>query len=141
MQLVDMLKQSSAGELEVREGGRRFKLSKRASVMAAPVVPDVAEAESSADAAVPGDVSGVPANATIVKAHMVGLFHRGNGPGGTPIVSEGDSVSAGDVIGTIEALRNFTEVVCPVDGTIATIISEDGSPVQFGDPLIAIRPV
>jgi len=138
-QLIDMLNSSSAAELEVREGDLRIRLRKREGTQqpaeTASRIPDTAE-ESRSEVSAEESLE----DATIVTAHLVGLFHRGSGPSAEPLAQVGDDVAQGQSIGTIEALRNFTEVTSPVDGTVVCIIAEDGAPVQFGDPLLAIRP-
>jgi len=68
-----------------------------------------------------------------------GALRRGRGPEEPPIVSVGDRVSSGQVIGTIEALRKLTDVVAPVAGVVDEVLVDDGESVQFGDKLFAIR--
>jgi acetyl-CoA carboxylase biotin carboxyl carrier protein len=134
LKLNEMLKASGAAELEVREGDERIRLMR---------APEPAQADVNADSGAANAVAAEPdplKDATIVSAHIVGLFHRGSGPGEKPLVEPGDEVSEGQCIGTIEALRNFTEVTCPIDGTVVGVVAEDGQSVQFGDPLLAIRP-
>ncbi len=136
LKLNEMLKASCAGELEVREGDTRIRIRR---MPPAPSEPPCSVASAGDGAGPPAEVDPL-VDATIVTAHIVGLFHRGTAPGGAPLVEPGDVVSEGQCLGTIEALRNFTEVSCPVDGTVVGVLVEDGAPVQFGDPLLAIRP-
>lgn len=134
LKLNEMLKASCAAELEVREGDTRVRIRR---VPPAPPTPPCGTGAVGESAAAEVDPL---RDATIVTAHIVGLFHRGSGPGEKPLVQSGDEVSEGQCIGTIEALRNVTEVICPVAGTVAGVVAEDGAAVQFGDPLLAIRP-
>jgi len=135
LKLNEILKASCAGELEVREGDTRIRIRR---MPPAPSEPPCAFTAGDG-AAPPADVDPLT-DATIVTAHIVGLFHRGSAPGGAPLVEVGDQVDQGQCIGTIEALRNVTEVSCPIDGTVVGVLAEDGAPVQFGDPLLAVRP-
>lgn len=139
-ELIDILKSSGAGEIQVREGDFRVRLRKRV---------DGAVAAEATVNALGGDESCCPAvekpepevsQHVEVRSQLVGLFHRGRGPGAEPLAQAGDQVSAGQLIGTIEALRNFTDVTSPMDGTVVQVIAEDGQPVQYGDPLLAIKP-
>lgn len=75
-----------------------------------------------------------------VKARVVGLFYLGKEPGLDPLVKVGDQVRQGQRLGIIEVLRKPTDVNSPVDGTICQIRGEDGSGVQYGDPLFIIQP-
>ncbi len=140
-QLIEILNDSAAAELEVRNGGQRIKLRRQGSADGGGSV----AVEGAVDAA--GGVTGSEdgrengaEDATVVTARLVGLFHRGNSPGDEPLADVGDKVSDGQKIGTIEALRNFTEVTSPVAGVVVEVIAEDGQAVQYGDGLLVIRP-
>lgn len=149
--VIDLLGASSAAEIEIEDGDNLIR------VLRSPVAPEVAPAaepqEPRAGAAVeigeevapgPVEVSEIPEEPAVrleyVTAGLVGLFHRGSAPDDQPIASEGDEVSSGQVIGTIEALRKLTDVVAPCDGIIEEVLVDDGESVQFGDRLFAIRP-
>ena len=139
-ELTTMLKGSRADELEVREGDLRVRLRKRTAVSvvaeSCPNIVSGACTECNGEQAAPLEQD----NLVQVKSQLVGLVHRGRRPGVEPLAQAGDKVSAGQLLGTIEALRNFTDVTSPVDGTIVQVIAEDGQPVQYGDPLMAIQP-
>ena len=141
--VVDLLAASRAAEIEIEDEESLIRVARGA--VAAPV-PDETPA-----AVEPGEEAGtapVEASATdeagaevqYVTAGLVGLFHRGRTPDDEPIVSVGDEVVAGQVIGTIEALRKLTDVVAPCEGVIDEVLVDDGESVQFGDRLFVIRP-
>jgi len=149
--VIDLLAASSAAEIEIEDGDGLIR------VLRSPVAPEVAPAaepqEPRARATVevgeepapgPVEVAEIPRQPApdleYVTAGLVGLFHHGSTPDDQPIVSEGDEVSSGQVIGTIEALRKLTDVVAPCDGVIEEVLVDDGESVQFGDRLFAIRP-
>ena len=141
--VIDLLAASQAGEIEVEDPERLIRVKRRDTApVAAPVS---AEAAPAADGEAPAPEPAEPVAAgpqeslQYVKAGLVGLFHHGRGPDDQPIVAEGYSVSKGQVIGTIEALRKLTDVVAPCDGEIAQVLVDDGEPVQYGDELFAIR--
>jgi acetyl-CoA carboxylase biotin carboxyl carrier protein len=76
----------------------------------------------------------------IVRAPVVGVFHlatRGF-PKGCPL--PGDAVQAGQVIGSIELMHVPSDLVSPTSGTIVAVLAEDGRGVEYGQPLLAIRP-
>ena len=75
-----------------------------------------------------------------VHAHVVGIFYRGEGPEKEPLAREGDEVSEGQAIGTIEALGRLVAVKAPVDGTIDELVAEDGQRVEYGTLIARIRP-
>jgi acetyl-CoA carboxylase biotin carboxyl carrier protein len=140
-QLIGMLNDSKAAELEVRDGGQRIKLRRRAGANGEAVIAVESAADTPCDTVGSDDEREHRAEkTTVVTARLVGLFHRGNRPGDEALASVGDKVSEGQKIGTIEALRNFTEVISPVAGVVVEVIAEDGEAVQYGDGLLVIRP-
>jgi len=145
--VIDLLAASQAAEIEIEDDEALIRVVRR------PAMPEVAPAATEQEPAVeageeqaPGPVDvadvleGPPADVEYVTAGLVGLFHHGRSPEDQPIVSEGDEVTAGQVIATIEALRKLTDVVAPCDGVIDQVLVDDGESVQFGDRLFAIRP-
>jgi len=140
--VIALLGESEAGEIEVRDGEMRVRV-RRSAIMAAPA-PNAPLAPGDAGAAVAGHaahaaVAGAEPAVEYVTAGLVGLFHHGRSPDDEPMVSVGDQVAQGQVIGTIEALRKLTDVIAPADGVIAQVLVDDGEPVQYGDRLFAIQ--
>ncbi|MFP3903049.1 MAG: acetyl-CoA carboxylase biotin carboxyl carrier protein [Armatimonadota bacterium] len=130
--LIEILKSSDASELSVTHGETTFTI-KRAhapATVSSPNHPPRAQPQPEG----PGE------DLVEVTARLVGLFHAGNQPGDPALVQVGDEVEEGQTIGTIEALRNFTEVISPVDGVIEDVVAGDATAVQYGDVLFLIRP-
>nr|MDT0657299.1 acetyl-CoA carboxylase biotin carboxyl carrier protein [Micromonospora sp. DSM 115978] len=75
-----------------------------------------------------------------VDAPLVGTFYRAPEPGARPYVEVGDAVNAGQVIGIVEAMKLMNQVTAEHTGTVAEVLVEDGHPVEFGQPLIALVP-
>jgi len=75
-----------------------------------------------------------------VKARLVGTFHLNQEGDEQPAVECGAQVTEGQVIGSVEALGKWTDVVSPVSGQVVEIVPEDNSPVQYGDVLVRVRP-
>ncbi|MEI7832850.1 MAG: biotin/lipoyl-containing protein [bacterium] len=79
--------------------------------------------------------------AVAIPAPVVGTFHlltRGF-PGGAPRVN--DEVFAGQVIGNIELMHIPTDLASPIAGTIDAILAEEGAGVEYGQPILLIRPL
>lgn len=72
--------------------------------------------------------------ADIVQAAMVGVFHEPAEP-----VTTGQSVRAGDLLGTIDALTIKNDVRTPIDGEVMAVRVEDGQPVEYGQALFALK--
>ena len=69
---------------------------------------------------------------------MVGTFYRSSSPGGAPFVSIGDSVSEGQTLCVIEAMKLMNEIPADKAGVIKEILVENGQPVEFGQALFVI---
>lgn len=80
----------------------------------------------------------VPAGKPI-SSPMMGIFYASPSPGSPPFVKVGDSVSAGAVVGLIEAMKVFNEIVSPFSGRVAAAPVESGQLVQPGEALILIE--
>ncbi|HKL89431.1 MAG TPA: acetyl-CoA carboxylase biotin carboxyl carrier protein [Salinibacter sp.] len=74
----------------------------------------------------------------VVKAPIVGTFYEAPSPDSDPFVEVGDSVSEGDVLCIIEAMKLMNEIECETSGTIQEILVEDAEPVEFDQPLFVI---
>ena len=75
----------------------------------------------------------------LVRAHMVGTFYASSSPEADPFVGKGDTVSEGDTLCIIEAMKMFNQIEAEVSGTIVAILAENGQPVEFDQPLFVIR--
>ena len=59
--------------------------------------------------------------------------------GAPPFVEVGAQVKTGDKVLLVEAMKTFNEILAPRDGTVASILVEDGQPVEYGQPLLVIE--
>jgi acetyl-CoA carboxylase biotin carboxyl carrier protein len=75
----------------------------------------------------------------VVKSPIVGTFYRSAEPGSPPFVDVGSTVKKGQVLCIIEAMKLMNEIEAEVAGEVVHIHPENGQPVQYGDPLFAIR--
>ena len=79
-------------------------------------------------------------NHLIVKSPMIGTFYRASNPESKPFVKEGDSISEGQTVCIIEAMKLFNEIESEVSGTIIKILVEDSSPVEYDQDLFIVDP-
>ena len=75
-----------------------------------------------------------------IKSPMVGTFYRRPSPDKPIYVNVGDEISKGKVLCVIEAMKLFNEIEAEVSGKIAKILVEDGSPVEYDQPLFLVEP-
>jgi acetyl-CoA carboxylase biotin carboxyl carrier protein len=87
----------------------------------------------------PGDEA-APDDEVRVKAANVGTFYRRPEPSAAPFVEVGDHVEEGRQIAIVEAMKLMIPVEAPVAGTVTAVLAEDGDAVEYGQPLLAIRP-
>lgn len=138
VELLEILKSSSAAELSMTEGDTTVRLAR----FVAPPQPVMLDANGQVltEQAAQAAAAEPEFEQVTVKARVVGLFYLGKQPGLEPLVKIGDCVRQGQRLGIIEVLRKPTDVNSPVDGTICQIRGEDGAGVQYGDPLFVIQP-
>ena len=103
------------------------------AAMAAPVaaLPQVGAAEAAVEAKTPAG--------EVISSPMVGTFYRKPTPEDPDFVNVGDKVSEGQAICIIEAMKVMNEIKAERSGTITEICVDDGTAVQFGDPLFRIQ--
>ena len=85
-------------------------------------------------------MSAPPDDALVLRAPFPGVFHRRPSPDEAPYVEVGSQVSAGDVTGLIEIMKNFYELLAPIDGFLDEVITEDGATVSVHQELLRFRP-
>ena len=74
----------------------------------------------------------------LVTAPVLGVFYRRSSPGEPPYASAGDPVTATQVLGVIEVMETYYDVMSPCDGVLAEFLIEDSKPVEFGTPLARV---
>jgi len=102
--------------------------------VAAPVAAPEAAAPSTAPAA--DDTS----KFITIKSPMIGTFYRSSGPDKPLFVNVGDSISAGQVLCIIEAMKLFNEIESEVSGKIVKVLVDNAQPVEYDQPLFVIDP-
>lgn len=76
-----------------------------------------------------------------VVAPTVGVFYRAPEPGAAPFVEVGSIVGPGDQVAIVEAMKLFLPVEADHPGRVAAVLVQDGEPVEYGEPIIALEPV
>lgn len=75
-----------------------------------------------------------------VKSPIVGTFYESPAPGAGAFVKVGDQVEVGQVLCIVEAMKLMNEIESDVAGEVVKIIAKNGQPIEFGQPLFAVRP-
>ncbi len=137
--LIDLVSESGVAELEIREGEDHVRIVNptRASAAAALQPQTVITAAAPVATAAPAPEAPAAEKKTI-NSPMVGTFYRSPSPGAKPFVEVGQKVAAGDTVCIIEAMKLLNEIEAETNGVIREILVENGSPVEFGQPLFVI---
>lgn len=140
--LIDLVQESGISELEITEGEEKVRIAKQLATAAplayATQMPAPAPAAVAPAAAIEPSADALP-DGKIVKSPMVGTFYRASAPGDKPLADIGQTVSEGDRLCIIEAMKLMNEIECDADGTLVEIYPKNAQPVEFGEPLFAIR--
>jgi acetyl-CoA carboxylase biotin carboxyl carrier protein len=76
----------------------------------------------------------------IIKSPIVGTFYEASAPGAEPYIKVGDQVESGQVVCIVEAMKLMNEIESDVAGEVVKRMVASGQPVEYGQPLFAIRP-
>jgi acetyl-CoA carboxylase biotin carboxyl carrier protein len=140
--LIDLVESSGIAELEISEGEERVRITRsppaatQQPVYAVPqqqVIVPAAQLPATATPAEPAQPEG-----HAVKSPMVGSFYRCPSPGAKAFVEIGQTVSVGDTLCIIEAMKLLNEIEADKAGTIKAILVENGQAVEYGQPLFII---
>ena len=146
--LIELLEESGIAELEINEGEESVRISRYSSTQAtAPVhyaAPPAAPAPAPAapvPAQAPEEEGGEEAlpSGHIVKSPMVGTYYSASSPGTKPFVSVGDSVTEGETVCIVEAMKILNQIEADASGIVKAILVENAQPVEYGQPLMIIE--
>ena len=149
-EIIYILENSDVNEIEVNFWGRKYRVSKQASVVVQ---------ESSGLASKEATQNAVKSNPNPVESEntlasddnesfdgedqlspMPGTFYSAPTPEDEPFVSKGDVVKKGQVLCIIEAMKIMNEIESEFDGTIMKVNVNNGDPVEYNQPLFVIKP-
>ena len=148
--LITLLGESDIQELKLEGDDFRLELrrnlpaSQPQVVMQAPPAPAMVAAPVAAPSASPS--AAPPAAAAVrgdlleITAPMVGTFYRASAPGEPAFVELGSRISVGQPICILEAMKLMNELEAEVSGEVVEILVENGTPVEFGQVLMRVRP-
>jgi acetyl-CoA carboxylase biotin carboxyl carrier protein len=161
-ELIDFLIEKDIAEFELERGDVKLRVKRAGAIvpqvvavptsatpilttapMAAPApvhtatVPAASQPGAApAEAAEQDDLAG----AHVIKSPIVGTFYESPSPGAPPFVKPGDSVSVGQVLCIVEAMKLMNEIESDYSGTIVKRFVENGQPVEYGQQLFAVKP-
>jgi acetyl-CoA carboxylase biotin carboxyl carrier protein len=137
--IVKLMKDNDLSYFQFEKDGFKVKLRRGAEQIFA--APAAFAPPPAAAAAAPAPVAAAPAKpeGTEITSPMVGTFYSASSPGAAPFVSVGDTISVGQTICIIEAMKVMNEIKAEKSGVVTAIVAEDGTPVQFGATLFLLK--
>ncbi|HEX7091657.1 MAG TPA: acetyl-CoA carboxylase biotin carboxyl carrier protein [Longimicrobiales bacterium] len=164
--LIAVVDESGIDSLEIARAGTRIRISKSPAVVAGPAVaapvapvpapviaaqaggatapsgPGAAEAAPAVPAAPAPEPAPAPARELVeVKSPMVGTFYAAPAPEAPPYVEVGSTVTKGQTLCILEAMKLMNELESEVDGIVREILVENAEPVEYGQVLFRIEPI
>ena len=146
-ELIELVASRRLSGLEIERSGFRLRIEgqrpEAAAVPAAAAAPAGAPAAATSAAAPvppPAAETALPAGTHVLNSPIVGTFYRAPAPDADPFVEVGTRVAKGQVLCIVEAMKLMNEIESDVDGVIVEIYPKNAQPVEFGEPLFAIRP-
>jgi acetyl-CoA carboxylase biotin carboxyl carrier protein len=159
-ELIEFLVEQDIAEFELERGDVKLRIRRTPqATAAAPVVLPLPAAAAALSAALSATAAGAtsaapsassapataPAQAAeeaglhVVKSPIVGTFFEAPSPGAPPFVKIGDHVDAGQPLCIVEAMKLMNEIESDFAGEIVKKLATNGQPVEYGQPLFAIR--
>ena len=131
--LIDLVSSSPLSELNLTNGGERVRVKKHLfwAVPDGTVRGKIAEEGDSA-------IAVQPSSRGTVRAPVSGMFFASPSPFSPPFYQLGDQIKAGSTLCVIEAMKTLTSVVCEHSGTLKAVLTENGTFVEFEQPLFEI---
>lgn len=136
-ELIKLLKENDLTELEYEKGDERIRIKSSAGesfTQPASVAPQ--HGNPSHHIMAPKEVV---TSSNTINAPTIGVFYTAKSPQDPPYVKPGDHIKQGDVVGVIEAMKVFTNVVADRDGIVEKVLVNNEEGVEYDQPLIQIK--
>ena len=142
-ELAKLLDETNLSEIEIENNGTRIRVARQITATASPVAsapatppaPPAPATEASSDTSSGEDLSNHPGAIT---SPMVGTAYLAPEPGSAPFCKTGDTVSEGQTLFIVEAMKTMNPITAHKSGKISKICISDGQPVEFGEALAII---
>ena len=142
--LIELIETSDIHEIEIVEGEESVRITRGSGIANASDTREHNEINSPAASNLsPAFAESIPDQGSkeqgyLVRSPMVGSFYTSPAPGASPFVDIGQTVSVGDVLCIVEAMKMMNQIESDKSGVIVEILVEDGDPVEFDQPMFRI---
>ncbi len=142
--LADLLSETGLTEIEIERKDLRVRVARAApgavaNVVAAPTAASAPQSPSHPAQGEGGSDSALASHPGTVISPMVGTAYRAPEPGAPPFIEVGGTVTEGQTVMIVEAMKTMNHIPSPRSGKVTQILVEDGQPVEFGEPLVVIE--
>ncbi len=141
--IAEIVAANDLAELKLEREGFTLEIKRGSSAVVAAPVSVIAPAPVAAPAAAPAPAAVAPAavaaNRVTIDSPLVGTLYRAPSPEAAPFVKVGDTVNPDTVVCIVEAMKVMNEIKAEKSGIIRDILVENGSAVEFGQPLFVIE--
>ena len=127
-ELLRLVGRSDVEELEVEHEAARFLIRRDLSGASSAPRVEVSQREVIR-----------PAETYVITSPLVGIFHRSSGSGSEQGVEAGQTVTVGQVVGAVEAMRMLNRILSERAGIVQEVLVHEGQPVEYGQPLLVLR--
>ena len=138
-QLAELLDETKLSEIEVEDGGRKIRVARGMTGVAPLQFAPAATPSASAPAATPAHAPAPADHPGAIKSPMVGTAYLAPAPESPPFIAVGTTVSEGDTLLIIEAMKVMNPILAPRAGKVTQIFVGAGQPVEFDQPLVVIE--
>jgi acetyl-CoA carboxylase biotin carboxyl carrier protein len=156
-ELIEFLIEKDIAEFELERGDVKVRIKRAAEPGSAPLADTryFAVPGAAAPASPGGSVSVVPPASPappatpapepeeelhMVRSPIVGTFYESPSPGSPPFVKPGDTITTGQVLCIVEAMKLMNEIESDVAGELVKRLVANGQPIEYGQELFAVRP-
>jgi acetyl-CoA carboxylase biotin carboxyl carrier protein len=136
-QLAELLDETHLTEIEVQDGERKIRVARTVAAIAATAATVAAPTPAAPVAEAPA--APAPSSANAIKSPMVGTVFLAAEPGAKPFAGVGDTVSEGQTLVIIEAMKVMNPIAAPRAGKVVQVMVANGQPVEFDQPLLVIE--
>ena len=148
--MIELISHTDVTEIEIREGEVSVRIQRgtakhgaivQESSVSTPSMP-INIQQTASDISLSKEASAVQAaqsNQHIIRSPMVGTYYSSSSPNAKSFVEIGQKVKAGDILCIVEAMKMMNQIECDKEGTLTAKFVENGSPVEFDQPLFVIE--
>ncbi len=142
--LAELLRETDLTEIEYQVDSLRIKVLRTVSQTVVPVATPIASTAMNQSVEQPqapqqSSAESLENHPGVIEAQMVGTVYLSPGPGADPFVSVGSTVSQGQTLFIIEAMKVMNMIKAPRSGVVKHIFVKDAQPVEYGDPVLIIE--